>query len=88
MTRFKDKFVIVTVAGSGVGAGAARRFLQEGAFVVLNGLREEKLHETIAGFDSTQSLIHPGDVPEEEYVKRFVEDRRAIAQQRRGLLRG
>jgi NAD(P)-dependent dehydrogenase (short-subunit alcohol dehydrogenase family) len=64
----------VTGAGSGIGAGTARRFLQEGAFVVLNGRREEKLHETIAGFDAAQSLIHPGDVSDEEYVKRLVED--------------
>jgi meso-butanediol dehydrogenase / (S,S)-butanediol dehydrogenase / diacetyl reductase len=32
------------------------------------------LHETIAGFDAVQSLIHPGDVSDEEYVKRLVED--------------
>jgi len=73
MTRFKDKVVIVTWAGSGIGAGTARRFLQEGAFAVLNGRRKEKLHETIAGFDETQSLIHPGDVSDEEYVKRRLE---------------
>jgi meso-butanediol dehydrogenase/(S,S)-butanediol dehydrogenase/diacetyl reductase len=74
MNRFEDKVVVVTGAGSGIGAGTARRFLQEGAFVVLNGRREAKLRETIAGFDAAKSLVHPGDVSDETYVKRLVED--------------
>jgi meso-butanediol dehydrogenase / (S,S)-butanediol dehydrogenase / diacetyl reductase len=74
MNRFEGKIVIVTGAGSGIGAGTARRFLREGAFVVLNGRREHKLHETISGFDASKSLVHPGDVSDEEYVKRLVKD--------------
>jgi len=74
MNRFEAKVVIVTGAGSGIGAGTARRFLQEGASVVLNGRREHKLRETTAGFDSARVLVHPGDVSNEEYVKHLVED--------------
>jgi meso-butanediol dehydrogenase/(S,S)-butanediol dehydrogenase/diacetyl reductase len=62
MNRFKGKVVIVTGVGSGIGAGTARRFLQEGAFVVLNGRREHKLQETIAGCGPAKSLVHAGDV--------------------------
>ena len=74
MKRFAGKAVIVTGAGSGIGAGTARRFLQEGAFVTLNGRRAHKLHETITGLDAAKSLVHPGDVSDEVYVKQLVED--------------
>jgi meso-butanediol dehydrogenase / (S,S)-butanediol dehydrogenase / diacetyl reductase len=32
------------------------------------------LQETISGFDGAKSLVHPGDVSDEEYVKRLVAD--------------
>ncbi len=74
MNRFKGKVVLVTGAGSGIGAGTARRFLKEGAFVVLNGRREHKLKETVAGFDVAKFLVHSGDISDERYVERLVAD--------------
>jgi meso-butanediol dehydrogenase / (S,S)-butanediol dehydrogenase / diacetyl reductase len=74
VNRFERKIFIVTGAGSGIGAATARRFLQEGAYVVVNGRREHKLRETVAAFDTAKSFVHPGDVSDEEYVKRLVGD--------------
>ncbi|MGM8887308.1 SDR family NAD(P)-dependent oxidoreductase, partial [Psychrobacter sp. 1U2] len=43
MKRFKEKTVIVTGAGSGIGRATAIRFAQEGASVVLVGRTAETL---------------------------------------------
>lgn len=43
MQRFTDKTVIVTGAGSGIGAATVRRFHDEGANVVLVGRTKDKL---------------------------------------------
>ncbi|MDQ5808822.1 MAG: SDR family NAD(P)-dependent oxidoreductase, partial [Actinomycetota bacterium] len=41
--RFEDRVVLITGAGGGIGKAAARRFLDEGARVVLSNTRQEKL---------------------------------------------
>jgi len=70
--RFKDKVVIVTGAGSGIGAAAARRFHGEGAIVVLNGRREFKLAEVGAELGTDRCMIRSGDVSIAEDVESLV----------------
>lgn len=48
MTRLKDKTVVVTGGGSGIGLGAAQRFIDEGAFVYIFGRRQAALDAALA----------------------------------------
>ncbi|PIE47602.1 MAG: 3-oxoacyl-ACP reductase [Gammaproteobacteria bacterium] len=58
MKRFKNKTVIITGAGSGIGRATAIRFAQEGAEVVLVGRNQEKLMETAKLLPQDHSWIH------------------------------
>ena len=70
--RFTGKTVLITGAGSGIGAAAARRFASEGANVVLNGRRAEKLAEVAAGLDPARTLVHASDASVEAEVEALV----------------
>jgi len=48
MTRLEGKTAVVTGGGSGIGLGAARRFVEEGAFVYIFGRRQEALDAALA----------------------------------------
>lgn len=70
--RFADKTVLITGAGSGIGAATARRFAAEGANVVLNGRRRDKLDAVAADLDPARTLVHPGDASVEAEVEALV----------------
>ena len=73
MRSFKDKVVIVTGAGSGIGAATAQRFLGEDALVVLNGRNRNKLEKTVAGIDASRFLLHDGDISDQKYAQSLVD---------------
>ncbi len=53
MSRFSNKVVLVTVAASGIGEAAARRFGEEGASLVLADMNGEGLDRVAAGSGRT-----------------------------------
>ena len=59
--RFAGKVVVVTGAGSGIGAATVRRFAREGASVVLCGRGQEKLDKVAASCVGA-TLTQTGDV--------------------------
>lgn len=67
MSRLHGKTAVITGGGSGIGLGAARRFVQEGAFVYLFGRRQAQLEAAVAelGADAraiSGSITDPADL--------------------------
>jgi meso-butanediol dehydrogenase/(S,S)-butanediol dehydrogenase/diacetyl reductase len=70
--RFAGKTILVTGAGSGIGAATAQRFASEGASVVLVGRRKAALESAAKGFDDKKTLIYSADVSDLKAVEGFV----------------
>ncbi|MCC2955948.1 SDR family oxidoreductase [Massilia sp. IC2-477] len=66
MNRFKDKVVLVTGAASGIGLAVARRFLDEGARVVMLDIDEACLKESAAKLPQDRILVQVGDTAAKE----------------------
>ena len=73
MTRFQQKVVVITGAGSGIGAGAAQRFAREGASVVLVGRTPEKLEKVAAQLPQGKHLVVPCDVSSADEVQNLAQ---------------
>ncbi|HWT24389.1 MAG TPA: SDR family oxidoreductase [Solirubrobacteraceae bacterium] len=72
--QFAGKVVVITGGGGGIGKAAARRFLEEGADVVLSGTRREVLEAAQAELDPAgkRTLIVPGSIHRRDDAQRLV----------------
>ena len=72
MSRFAGKTIIVTGSSNGIGEGIARRFVEEGANVVLNSRNRADCEEVAATLDPERILIVEGDVSKPEFAAEIV----------------
>jgi NAD(P)-dependent dehydrogenase (short-subunit alcohol dehydrogenase family) len=75
MRQYENKVVLITGGGGGIGKAAARRFLEEGASVVLSGTRAAKLEAAQAELDPAgeRVAIHAGQVTTREQAHALVD---------------
>ena len=71
--QLEGKIALITGGGSGIGAAIAKRFVAEGAKIVITGRRKEALAETVAALPEGSVLPVTGDVTQFEDVKAMVD---------------
>lgn len=71
---FQDQVVVITGGGGGIGKAAARRFLEEGARVVLNSRRQEVLDQAARELDprGQRVALFAGDASVPETAQRLI----------------
>jgi len=74
--RLKDKIILITGSGSGIGKSTALLFGSEGATVIVNDLSEEKGEETAAEIRAAggAAIYRKADVTDPDSVKVMIDD--------------
>jgi len=70
MKKLEGKVAVITGGSSGIGLATARRFVEEGAHVVITGRREKELQEAAAAINRNVTAV-VGDVSSLEDLDRL-----------------
>src|ERR1700710_2435166 len=70
MKRLEGKVAVITGGNSGIGLATAKRFVNEGAHVVITGRREKELKEAAASIGGNVTTV-AGDVTRLEDLDRL-----------------
>ncbi len=81
LTRLKDKTAVITGGATGIGLAAAKRFIEEGAFVFIFGRRQDALDAALAELGPNARAVQ-GSVSDEAGLDRLY----AAVQAERGTL--
>lgn len=73
MGRLEKKVALITGGAGGIGSTTARRFLDEGADVMLVDIDEKKLQKTVKEINSKHIAYLQADVSNEQDVKDYVD---------------
>ena len=71
--KLEGKVALITGGGTGIGAAVAKRFVDEGAKVVITGRRRELLDEVAMSLPAGSVQVCGGDVCEEGNAERMVD---------------
>src|SRR6516162_2100907 len=75
MKRFEGKSILVTGAGSGIGAACVRRLFAEGASVAAADLRKEAVDKIVSELGDSEKIYAVGvDVSDRDQVAAFVSE--------------
>lgn len=74
MAQLNDKVCIITGGAGSIGLASARRFLDEGARVMLVDLEQAKLDKAVEGLDPERIATCVADVSSADQVKACVEE--------------
>lgn len=72
-TTLNGKVALITGGGTGIGAGVAQRFVEEGAKVCITGRRKDVLESLISKFPEGSASFCIGDVSNIDDVKKMVQ---------------